>query len=216
MLAKRPEPVDRALVPRQVSTWTTFNPGNFFKEVRAVLLDDEHIDARDLLWKLVQLAQAFPEVGDFLLTDSSGLLSLGKAIHVYFKVGGVAVLQEVMGCRNGRLLVMAWQPSLKKKEAEEVELVAWADLALLDQVHKLLVAVETVVFVYGFVTGHIRWHGVGTIAKLKRQWTTLRVIRWNNVAHQKHYMACQGLLFLEYFLKEGLLYLQKLFSDFFL
>ena len=64
---------------------------------------------------------------------------------------------------------MAWQPSLKKKEAEEVELVAWADLALLDQVHKLLVAVETVVFVYGFVTGHIRWHGVGTIAKLKRQ-----------------------------------------------
>ena len=92
-----------------------FYPRDLFQEIRRVFFDNEDVKARDLLRKLIQSTQTLSKVRYLLLTHSTLLLCLGKAIHVDFEMVTVLVLQEVVTRLYRILCVMAWQSSLEQE-----------------------------------------------------------------------------------------------------
>ena len=106
VLPNRLKPVHCPFISDQETTSTIFNPRYLLEEVRAVLLDDEDVEAGHLLAKLIEPAETFAKVRHFLLAEPLVLLCLGEAIHVDLQVEVVAIFQEKVRCSNRLQLVV--------------------------------------------------------------------------------------------------------------
>ena len=97
--------------------------------------------------------------------------------------------EEVRRAEYRFLLVMAWQPCLEQKQAEEVEFVSWSDAPSFNQIHKLLVAVESGLFIIEVVLCDIGRYAVASIAQFENAGPTLPIVGRDDVRDHEYDMS---------------------------